>query len=336
MRGAPPHQSRWIAAFVVVIALTILAGCGPGRLRPKPPAPPTPALEKLTAFDVDLPKVKGLPPVVGQLQSYRVRKGDTLLDIAREAGLGYQELQDANPSVDQWVPAPNADVVVPTRWILPRSSYRGLVVNIPEMRLYMFPSKAKAGQHVPIRTWAVSIGLAETQSPVGRFTVRAKDENPTWGVPDSIYKEMDPPRRRVVPPGPDNPLGAYRLRLSNGLYSIHGTNIPWSIGRETTHGCVRLYPEDLEVLYPLVPVGTPTEFVYQPVKLGEYDGQVYAEVHDDRYKRLGNLEKHALSLVKQAKLSARVDPELLKRAVREKRGVPVRIGRSTQFSALRP
>lgn len=322
---APPSPPRLRSWTLAAAALAVVAGCAPRRA-PEPPPPPP--LRKVTSFEVRLPRSRQLPPLVGQVQSYRVRKGDTLLDIAREAGLGYRELQDANPSVDQWVPQPDAKVVVPTRFIVPRSGYRGLVVNVPEMRMYMFPRKAKAGQRVPVRTWAVSIGLAKSPSPLGRFTVRAKDRNPTWHVPDSIYREMDPPRRRVVRPGPDNPLGEYRLRLSHGTYSIHGTNIPWSIGRETTHGCVRLYPEDLEVLYPLVPVGTPAEFVYEPVKLGELGGQVYIEVHEDLYRRVGNLEKHALALVKQARLGARVDPERLRQAVREKKGVPVRIGLS--------
>ena len=305
-------------ALCLLLVLAILAGCGAAKPpEPPPPPPPLPPLEKFTKFDVELPKAKQLPPVVGTLQKYRVRKGDTLLDIARDAGLGYQELQDANPTVDQWVPQPDVEVVVPTRFIVPRSGYRGLVINIPEMRMYMFPNRAKAGQMISLRTWAVSIGLADTQSPVGHFTVLSKDKNPTWNVPDSIYKEMDKPRRRVVPPGPDNPLGEYRLRLSEGLYSIHGTNIPWSIGRETTHGCIRLYPEDLKVLSPLVKVGTPTEFVYEPVKLGESNGKVYVEVHSDRYHRVGDLEKYAQALLKQAKLTPRVDPALLHQAVQE-------------------
>jgi L,D-transpeptidase ErfK/SrfK len=307
----------------------LVAACSTAR--PPEPPPALPPLVKLTAFEVEVPGPKQVPPVVGHMQAYRVRKGDTLLDIARDAGLGYQELQDANPGVDQWVPAPEAEVSVPTRWIVPRSQYRGLVVNVPEMRLYMFPRRAKPGERVTLRTWAVSIGLADQQSPLGRFTVRDKDKNPTWFVPDSIYKEMDEPRR-VVPPGPDNPLGDYRLRLSEGSYSIHGTNTPWSIGRETTHGCVRLYPEDLEVLYPMVPVGMPVEFVYEPVKLGQRGGDVYVEVHSDRYKRVPDLEKYAVALVQKAGLASRVEPARLRQAVQEKRGVPVLISRGGETS----
>jgi L,D-transpeptidase ErfK/SrfK len=309
-----------------------LAACSATKPVPVPPPPPPP-LEKVTKFQVELPKAKELPPVVGHLQTHRVQHGDTLLDIARDSGLGYREVQDANPKVDQWVPATDADVVVPTRFIVPRSHYRGIVINVPEMRLYFFPRGAHPKQKVTMQTWAVSIGVDEAPSPVGRFSIRAKDRNPTWGVPDSIYKIMDKPRRHVVPPGPDNPLGEYRLRLSEGLYAIHGTNNPWSIGRQSTNGCIRLYPEDLEILYPLVPVGTPVEFVYEPVKLGEDGGQVYVEVHDDLYKRVGNLERHAFSLVKQAGLAQRIDPERLRLAVRERSGVPVAITNPVQRAA---
>src|SRR6185295_7890295 len=117
---------------------------------------------------------------------------------------------------------------------------------------------------------------------------------------------------RVVPAGPDNPLGAYRIRLSKGLYSIHGTNDPWSIGRLTTHGCIRLYPEDIEVLYHLIDAGMPGELVYEPVKLGEQDGRIYVEVHDDVYRRVGDLERYALAQVEKAGVAGRIDGELLR------------------------
>src|SRR5688572_7223156 len=208
------------------------------------------------------------------MQYHRVKEGETLLDVARYAGLGFHEVRDANPAIDEWIPPPGAEVVVPSRWILPRSRYRGLVVNIPEMRMYVFPTNAKPGELVSLRTWAVGIGTEEAPSPVGPFTIRSKDANPTWIVPESILKTMDHPRR-VVPPGPDNPMGAYRIRLSYGAYAIHGTNDPWSIGRLTTHGCIRLYPEDLEVLYPRVDPGMPGELVYQPLKIGVRDERVF-------------------------------------------------------------
>jgi len=216
---------------------------------------------------------------------------------------------------------------VPTWWIVPRSSYRGLVVNIPEMRLYLFPRKAIRGRVVALRTWAIGIGTDETPSPVGRFHITAKDKHPTWYVPESIYRTMDRPKRHVVPPGPDNPLGDYRMRLSKGLYSIHGTDIPWSVGRLTTHGCIRLYPEDIKELFRLVPGGTVGEFVYQPIKFGESNGEIYVEVHEDLYKRIPNLQREALAIARRSRLLNRIDLAQLHQAVAERRGIPVAVTR---------
>jgi len=318
-------------ALIAVLALG-LGGCGTFRARP--PAPP-PVPQKVTAATVRVPRLGELPGLVGKMQHHKVANQETLLDVARDADLGFRELRDANPGVDEWVPPPATDVTVPTRWILPRSRFRGLVVNVPEMRLYMFPVDARPGQQVSLLTWPVGIGVEEAQSPEGPFTVRSKDANPTWIVPADIQRTMDSPQK-VVPPGPENPLGAYRIRLSKGLYSIHGTNDPWSIGRLTTHGCIRLYPEDIETLYPLVRPGMPGELVYQPVKLGEDGGRVFVEVHDDVYRRIPNFERYAQAEVRKAKLTARVDPDLFNAALRAKSGVPTDVTRGAAAPRTNP
>lgn len=315
----------WVGLAALAVLVSACSLRLPG-LRSKPAAP---ALEKITAVQMQVPASGKLPAVVGRMQSHRVQPKETLLDVARNAGLGFNEVESANRDVDEWVPPRGHEVAVPTEWIVPRSGYRGLVINIPEMRLYLFPKSTKAGEVVTVKTYAIGIGTEETPSPAGTFHVTAKDKNPTWNVPDSIYRKMDPPKRRVVPPGPDNPLGGYRMRLSKGLYSIHGTDSPWSIGRLTTHGCIRLYPEDIDELYPSVPVGTFGELVYQPIKFGERDGQIYVEVHDDIYKRLGNLERTAVALARRHRLISRIDTGRLLQAVREKRGVPVIVSPQT-------
>ena len=270
-------RPRAVGVLLFVIALS---GCGVKRQPSIPTPAPPPPLEKITALRVRVPRRGELPPVAGKVQRYRIVPKDTLLDVARNAGLGFQEVKDANRSVDEWIPPPGQEVVVPTRWILPRTAAHGIVINIPEMRMFMFPTHTRPGEEVVVRTWAVAIGSDDTPSPVGPFTVTAKDKNPTWYVPDDIYRTMDHPRH-VVPAGPDNPMGEYRIRLSKGLYSIHGTDTPWAIGRETTHGCIRLYPEDIGDLYALIKPPMCGELVYEPVKLGEVDGHLYVEVHDD-------------------------------------------------------
>ena len=156
--------------------------------------------------------------------------------------------------------------------------------------------------------------------------MKSKDEKPTWVVPDSIYAKMEE-KKRVVPPGPDNPLGDYRIRLDFDLYAIHGTNDPWSVGRLTTHGCVRLYPEDIEYVYQIVDRGYPGEFVYQPVKVGERKGRVFVEVHQDVYAVFEDLQAHARSVAAKAGLDSRIDPDRFAMAVRQQLGVPIDVTR---------
>lgn len=289
-----------------------------------------PAVDKIvkeSAFTAYVPRENEVPGVVGRLGRYRVSAGQNLLDIARSGGLGFRELRDANPRIDEWEPKVGVELTLPTRRILPRPTrYEGLVINIPEFRLYLFPLDTKLGERAPIMTWPVGLGAEYAQSPVQQFRVKSKDEKPVWVVPDSIYAKMgEGERKRVVPPGPDNPLGDYRIRLDFDLYAIHGTNDAWSVGRLTTHGCVRLYPEDIEVVYGIVDRGYPGEFVYQPVKVGERKGRIFVEVHQDVYAVFPDLEAHARTVVAQAHLEDRVDADHLALAVKQALGIPIDI-----------
>lgn len=296
-------------------------------LGPLPPA--TDTIVKANTFTAYVPHEHEVPGVVGKLGRYRVAAGQNLLDIAREAGLGFRELRDANPRIDEWEPRAGVELTMPTRLILPRPTrYEGLVINIPEFRLYLFPLDTRLGEREPIMTWPVGIGAEHAQSPVQQFRVKSKDEKPTWVVPDSIYAKMEE-KKRVVPPGPDNPLGDYRIRLDFDLYAIHGTNDPWSVGRLTTHGCVRLYPEDIEFVYQIVDRGYPGEFIYQPVKVGERKGRIFVEVHQDVYEMFEDLHAHASAVVAKARLDQRVDPERLAIAVKQQLGVPIDVTRET-------
>ena len=310
--------------------LLLLAACSARAPQPPPPPPP---LEKITAVETRLPPRGALSPLVGRAQRYRVAPKDTLLDVARRAGIGFNEVKDANPDVDVWIPPPGTEVEVPTRWILPATRMRGIVVNVPEMRLYLYPQRTRPGEPVHVRTWAVAIGDRDTPTPGGAFTIRSKDENPTWYVPASIPRAERP--RRVVPPGPDNPMGAYRIKLSRGLYAIHGTDTPWAIGRLTTRGCIRLYPEDIGELYHLVEPRMGGAFVYEPIKLGEHDGRIFVEVHADLYRRYPSLEREATRLVRAARLTARVDPDRLRAAVAAQAGVPVDVTRAVATATAR-
>lgn len=219
--------------------------------------------------------------IVGEVSVAIVAEGETLIDIARVHGLGYQELMDANPDLDPWLPPTGAEVVLPTRYILPSAPRRGIIVNIAEMRLYYYPPPAADGAGV-VLTFPIGIGEEGYSTPLGITSVIAKAEDPPWVVPASIlaeYARAGTPLPRVVPPGPDNPLGRHSLRLGWSSYLIHGTNKAFGIGMRVSHGCIRMYPEHVERLYHLVPVSTPVWVIDQPNKLGREDGRLFLEAH---------------------------------------------------------
>jgi len=219
--------------------------------------------------------------VVGEVRAIDAAHEDTLLDIARRHGLGYEELRAANPGVDPWLPGAGTRIVLPTRFILPDAPHRGLVLNVAEMRLYHFP-EPRAGEPPRVETFPIGIGREGWETPLGASRVVQKVRNPAWYPPASIraeHEEMGDPLPRVVPPGPDNPLGDFALRLGIPGYLIHGTNKPAGIGMRVSHGCVRLYPEDIAALYGEVRAGTPVHIVDQPYKVARAGDRLLLEAH---------------------------------------------------------
>ena len=218
--------------------------------------------------------------VVGEIGTAIVAEGETLLDIARAHDLGYNEIAAANPGLDPWLPPPGSTVVLPTRFVLPAAPRRGVIVNLAEMRLYYYPEPAGRGPEV--LTFPIGIGQEGWGTPLGVTEVIGKIKDPSWTVPASIREEherMGDPLPGIVPPGPDNPLGAHALRLGLTSYLIHGTNKPYGIGRRASHGCIRLYPEDIEILFRHVTVPTPVWIIDQPYKLGRDGSRLVLEAH---------------------------------------------------------
>lgn len=221
--------------------------------------------------------------VVGQDQIVTTVYTDTLYDLARKYGVDSQELIRVNPGIDPWLPGAGKQVIIPGRFILPAGLRSGIVVNVPEHRLYYFP-KRRRGQPQIVITYPVSVGKLDWNTPIGLTQVTQKLKHPAWYPPAGVRKEHlaeGDPLPKVVPPGPDNPLGQYALRLAagGGTYLIHGTNNPVAVGMPVTHGCVRLYPDDIEALFPLVPVGTAVHIINEPIKVAWVDGQLLLEAH---------------------------------------------------------
>jgi L,D-transpeptidase ErfK/SrfK len=280
----------------------------------------------------------GLPKpgsdLVGSIRSATVRDEETLLDIAREQGIGQEEILNANPGVDRWLPPPGTEVVIPGRRLLPEAARKGIVINLPEYRLYYFPEPTKKNDPREVVTVPISVGRMDWKTPLGLTRITSKQKNPAWIPPASIRAEheadgdMLPP---VVPPGPDNPLGAYALRLGIPGYLIHGTDKEFGVGMRVTHGCMRLLPEHIEALFRLAPVGTPVRLTNQPIKLGWGPDALYLEVHppleeDDR--ELEDLIAETLAQARQG-LAGRpdlaLDEAMVAMAIIEKSGLPVPI-----------
>lgn len=222
--------------------------------------------------------------VVGEDLHIKTHYSDTLVEIARQYGLGYEEMARANPKVDPWLPGEGTDVMIPGRHILPPGPRDGIIVNIPEHRIYYFP-KPRRGQKPMVVTYPVSIGKMDWQTPMGLTHVVSKEANPTWNPPASVRAEHlangDPLPAGVIRSGPDNPLGLFAMRLAihPGDYLIHGTNNPLAVGMAVTHGCIRMYPEDVAAIFPTVPVGTKVYLINVPLKVAFVDGNLLLEAH---------------------------------------------------------
>lgn len=219
--------------------------------------------------------------VVGESFTVSARAEDTLLDIARRYGLGRDEIVAANREADVWMPGAGTTVQVPRRYVLPDGPWNGVILNLPEMRLYHFPD-ANGDAGLTVTTHPVSIGRQDWQTPLGETRIVSKVKNPVWYPPESIRAEHaadGDPLPSVVPPGPENPLGGYALRLGIPGYLIHGTNKPYGVGMRVSHGCVRMYPEDIVSMFSEVPDNSPVRIINQPVKVGWHGDELYLEVH---------------------------------------------------------
>jgi L,D-transpeptidase ErfK/SrfK len=267
--------------------------------------------------------------LIGRVQRVATRAEDTLSDVARRFGVGWEAIKLANPGVDPWLPGAGTEVVVPTAHVLPAAPRDGLVLNLPEMRIYYYPPAGSA-EPAAVMTYPVSIGRLDWSTPLGLTRVAAKVRNPAWYPPPSIRAEHAAEGDKlpqVVSAGPDNPLGRYALRLAIPGYLIHGTNKPYGIGMRVTHGCVRLYPEDIARLFEVVPTGAPVRIVDQRHKAGWRDGALYLESHPP----LDGAPVRSLTPAVRAVVAAtatrpaRIDWDAVERTAREMRGLPVRV-----------
>lgn len=287
---------RIFAHTILVATTALISACQSAKA---PPAPSSLMQPPVATHVFTLPR--DTDSVVGQLQVTRAHAEDTLSDIARRFNIGYEEIARANPTVDPWLPREGTTIVLPTQFVLPDAPHSGVVINLAALRLFYFPP-AKKGEPQTVITHPIGIGQIGWSTPMGETKVIRKKADPTWYPPASVRKEHAD-EGEILPakigPGPDNPLGKYAFWLDWPSYLIHGTNQPYGVGLRASHGCIRLYPEDIAQLFDKIPVGTKVTVVNQPVVYG-YRGDVlyvqsYPELEDYAKKSTKLKNKNAIA-----------------------------------------
>ena len=336
--SSPPLRAAGIALSCAALGACSLFGPAWTTRTPPPPPPvqlPPPPAEPPPVATFKFDVAADHDDLLGVVQLTKTTKEDTLTDIARRFNMGYEELVRANPGVDPWLPGADKEVVVPTEFILPDAPHQGVVINIAAMRLYYFPPH-KSGEPQLVYTHPIGIGKVGWSTPEGTTKILRRQKDPTWRPPVSVikeHKENGDDLATVVGPGPDNPLGRHAFYLAWPGYLIHGTNKPAGVGLRSSHGCIRLYPEDIARLYDMVPLGTTVTVVNQPFVFGWHDGQLYMQAYgsleDDRrewQKAQKKLIAKSLSASVQRDLKRRnetVDWDLILKLAHDPRGVPV-------------
>ena len=255
--------------------------------------------------------------IIGSPRWHTIGPRDTLLDIARRFELGYNEIELLYPRMDIWTPPEGRTIAIPSFWILPPTRHEQLVINLAELRLYFFDKSTST-----VQTYPLGIGVEGFETPLGTFFINEKRANPTWYIPASLQEKYG---MTTMPPGPQNPLGEYIMKFSAGPYGIHGTHMPWGVGRLISHGCIRCYPEHIRLLYPQVSIGTKLEIIYEPVKLGWQDGQIFLEAHPDVYKMIPDYMEYAMEKLESFPMADLIDMEKFRMVVNLRNGVPTNI-----------
>jgi L,D-transpeptidase ErfK/SrfK len=294
---------------------------------------------KVESIETHKFQLTGDQSMIGSLAVMNIRENDTFSDIARHFGLGYNDISVANPTISPWTPLAGSRILLPLQYILPNAPHNGIVLNLANKRLFYYPKQ----QPNNVYTYPVGIGRQGWNTPLGLTSIVAKKANPTWVVPKSIHQEhaeKGDALPSVVAAGPNNPLGLYAMQLGFPRYLIHGTNKPYGIGMQISHGCVQLYPEDIEVLFKHASEGMPVRIIHQPYMTAWDQNMLYLEANEPLQK--WELEKHKfkIQLLKQLKAISRkknvsVDWKKVDDVINKSNGVPTPIlANSPEVSSL--
>jgi len=276
--------------------------------------------ENASVPDTAIKQPAGKLRLTGENIVHIVKPAESLFKIARGYGVSYPAIARANGIENPNVIFPGQELIIPLKVIIPRDIENGLLINLPEYRMYVFNNRILTG------IYPVCIGLPTWQTPSGEFSVINKVEDPAWYMPPEIA-ERENVKREIIPPSTNNPLGDRWIGTSIKHTGIHGTNIPMSIGKALSHGCIRLYPEDIQKVFEEIKVGDSGIFLYEPVKVYVDGEEVLIEVHPDVYSLVPDIEKLAVEILKEKNLFHKIHEVKMLEALQKASGMPVPIGK---------
>lgn len=216
--------------------------------------------------------------LIGQVQYVTTQNGDNAGTIAQHYDVGFNAIQNVNPQFDitKNLPA-GAELVVPTKHLLPNEQRNGIVVNLPEMRMYYYVAGTNK-----VLTYPIGIGKVGKTIPITKTAITRKTKDPVWIPPQDIREfnlQQGVVLPQVMPAGPDNPLGPFAIYMTVPTYLIHSTIFPESIGKRASFGCIRMFESDIRNFFPSIQRGIPVAIINQPVKVGWQNNRLFMEAY---------------------------------------------------------
>lgn len=287
------------------------------------------SLASANAFSATFDVPPANKSLIGKIEYRNTGSDDSITKLQERYDLGFNAIERANPQINPAKPLSYGEVKLPTQHLLPNEVREGIIVNLPEMRMYYFiPGTSK------VATYPIGIGRIGKTIPLATATITKKVKDPMW-VPTEDIRAFNITQGvilpQIMPPGPDNPLGPYAIYTSIPTYLIHSTIFPESIGKRASFGCIRMFESDIQDFFPSIEPGLPFIITNSPVKVGWQDNRLLMEAHTPLEEHTAAYDatlKGTASLINQVArdLDTLVDWQAVAFIEKERDGIPHEIG----------